>query len=597
MPDIARAFRLMVEISWRADRARSLAALVTASGQMVAAPLIAWTVQRLVDGVVVRDRSAALLGALLLVGFTAGGRLMTWASFNIRMRLRENTQVYLDARLMALTAGIPGIEHHERPDYLDRVELLREEREYLANPFNPISWSLASVVQAIGVIGLLAAVSPWLLLLPLFGLPSVLATFAAERANVRLRESQAELERMRRHLLELATQAAPAKEMRIFGLAGEVIDRRHELWRSLDRAKLRLAVRNNTLTSLGWVLFTAGYVGAVALVIQMTLDGRASVGAVVLVLSLGAQVNHQLSELAGHLAWLVNTHRAVGRLVWLMDHADQARATLEPRDPAPVPARLQQGIMLEGVQFRYPGTETDVLKHVDLLLPAGKTVAVVGDNGGGKTTLIKLLCRFYEPTSGRITADGVDLRKFSTVDWRRRVSAGFQDFGRLQLLARESIGVGEAALVNEDSALHSAMDRAAAADLVDALPRGLDTQLGREFQDGVELSVGQWQKAALSRAMMRRAPLLLILDEPTASLDAATEHALFERFAGAARDAAARSGTVTLLVSHRFSTVRMADLILVVSGGHITELGDHATLIRAGGTYAQLYELQARGYR
>ena len=189
------AFRLMVEISWRADRGRSVAALVTASGQMIAAPLIAWSVKRLVDGVVAHDRSTALLGALLLVGFTAGGRLMTWASFNVRMRLRENTQVYLDARLMALTAGIPGIEHHERPEYLDKVELLREEREYLANPFNPISWSLASVVQAVGVVALLAAVNPWLLLLPLFGLPSVLATFAAEQADVRLRESQAEPER------------------------------------------------------------------------------------------------------------------------------------------------------------------------------------------------------------------------------------------------------------------------------------------------------------------------------------------------------------------------------------------------------------------
>ena len=177
------------------------------------------------------------------------------------------------------------------------------------------------------------------------------------------------------------------------------------------------------------------------------------------------------------------------------------------------------------------------------------------------------------------------------------MSAGFQDFARLQLLARESIGVGETALVNEDSALRSAMERAAAADLEQALPRGLDTQLGREFEDGVELSVGQWQKVALGRAMMRQAPLLLVLDEPTASLDAATEHALFERFAGAARDAAARSGTVTLLVSHRFSTVRMADLILVVSGGRIAELGDHATLMRAAGLYAELYELQARGYR
>jgi ATP-binding cassette subfamily B protein len=595
--DFRGGLRLMVEISWAADRRRSIAAVVTAIGQMVAAPLISWGVRHLVDGVLARDRSAALLGVLMVVGFTAAGRLMTWASLNVRMRLRENTQLYLDARLMGVTAGIPGIEHLERPDYLDQVELIREERSYLANPFNPISWTLASVVQGAGVVALLAGVSPWLALLPLFGLPSLLAALATERSNVRLRESQAEPERMRRHLLELTTMSAPAKEIRIFGLGEELIGRRHRLFLTLERARLALATRNSAITALGWVVFTAGYVAAMALAIHLAASGRATVGAVVLVLSLGAQVNQQLTELAQNLAWAVDTHRAVGRLGWLLDLAERSRAALEPASPLPVPARLNRGIALEGVSFRYPGTDRDILKDVDLLLPAGQTVAIVGDNGSGKTTLAKLLCRLYQPTTGRITVDGTDLGRLSASEWRRRTSAGFQDFARLQLLARESIGVGETALIQEDAALRSAMARASADDLMAAFPRGLDTQLGREFQDGVELSIGQWQKAAISRAMMRRNPLLLILDEPTASLDAPTEHALFERFAGAAREAAARHGTITLLVSHRFSTVRMADLILVVAGGRIAEAGDHATLMRAGGAYAQLYELQARGYR
>jgi ATP-binding cassette subfamily B protein len=221
----------------------------------------------------------------------------------------------------------------------------------------------------------------------------------------------------------------------------------------------------------------------------------------------------------------------------------------------------------------------------------------VGDNGAGKTTLVKLLCRFYEPTTGTITVDGVDLRDFPVTEWRARISAGFQDFGRWKLLARESVGVGEPAHAGDDAALRGALERAAAPELPELLPRGFDTQLGRDFQDGVELSLGQWQKVALGRAMMRTAPLLLVLDEPTASLDAATEHALFERFAGAARGVAARSGAITILVSHRFSTVRMADLILVVAGGRIAEAGEHAALVRAGGLYAQLYELQARAYR
>jgi ATP-binding cassette subfamily B protein len=285
-----------------------------------------------------------------------------------------------------------------------------------------------------------------------------------------------------------------------------------------------------------------------------------------------------------------------------MDHAAAARARVEPVSPLPPPDRLVDGIALCGVAFRYPGSDAVVLDAVDLVLPAGSTVAIVGDNGAGKTTLVKLLCRFYEPTAGRITVDGVDLARLPIDAWRARIAAGFQDFGRLQLLARESIGVGDVAQLDRgddgaDAGVLAALDRAAAGDLPPALPHGLATQLGREFQGGVDLSLGQWQKVALGRAMMRTAPLLVILDEPTASLDAPTEHALFERFAGAARRVAADSGAITVLISHRFSTVRMADLILVVAGGRIAEIGDHAALIRAGGLYAELYELQRRAYR
>jgi ATP-binding cassette subfamily B protein len=249
------------------------------------------------------------------------------------------------------------------------------------------------------------------------------------------------------------------------------------------------------------------------------------------------------------------------------------------------------------VSFHYPGTERPVLESVDLHLPAGSTVAIVGENGAGKTTLTKLLCRFYEPTSGTITVDGVDLRTLPIDEWRRRLAAGFQDFATLQLLARESIGVGETDKIAHDAALVGALERAAASDLQAVLPAGLDTQLGREFEGGVDLSIGQWQKVALGRAMMREQPLLLILDEPTASLDAPTEHRLFDHFAAAARSSAAASGAITILVSHRFSTVRMADLILVIADGHIVEHGSHAALVRQDGLYAELYEIQARAYR
>ena len=597
MREIWRGFRLMLGISFGADALRSVAALVTASAQSVSIPFRALGMKVLADGVAAHDRHRAIAGALLIAGVSIAWRLVAWTSFNVRMRLRENTQLHLDARLMALTAGIPGLEHHERPEYLDKVELLRSERERLANPFNPLSWTVASIVQGASVVALMLGVHPLLALLPLFGLPSVLFTIRAERAEANLRERQAEPTRVQRHLLELTTEAAAAKEVRIFGLADELLDRRRRLFDDLEHERLRLGKRNAAMTSIGWAVFGAGYVGAVGFAVHLAMTGRASVGAVVLVLALGGQLNQQLAELTDNLSWLVHTHRAIRRLLWLMDYAAAAKARVEPAAPVPPPERLVHGIDLRGVSFTYPGTDKLVLENLDLFLPAGRTVAIVGDNGAGKTTLVKLLCRFYEPTTGTIAVDGVSLTRLPVDRWRARISAGFQDFGQLQLLAREAIGVGDVERLDVEAEILAALERAAAAELPAALPRGLDTQLGRDFKGGVDLSQGQWQKVALGRAMMRTSPLLVILDEPTASLDAPTEHALFERFAGAASRAAAGSGAITILISHRFSTVRMADMILVVAGGRVVEVGDHAALVRAGGLYAQLYEIQRRAYR
>jgi ATP-binding cassette subfamily B protein len=249
------------------------------------------------------------------------------------------------------------------------------------------------------------------------------------------------------------------------------------------------------------------------------------------------------------------------------------------------------------LHFQYPGSATPVLDGVSLLLPAGSVVALVGENGAGKTTLVKLLTGMYAPTAGRIMVDAADLGRMDPGQWRARTSAAFQDFARLELLAREAVGVGDLPRLEEREAVGTALERAGAGELRGRLPDGLETQLGRDWEGGTELSGGQWQKLALARAMMRDAPLLLILDEPTASLDAEPEHALFERYARASRRSAASAGTVTVLVSHRFSTVRMADLIVVLENGRVQEMGDHGALMSAGGLYAELYELQAQAYR
>jgi ATP-binding cassette subfamily B protein len=283
----------------------------------------------------------------------------------------------------------------------------------------------------------------------------------------------------------------------------------------------------------------------------------------------------------------------MARLRWLRE---LVAAQEPPPATAAVPERIERGITLRGVSFGYPGTGRTVLEGVDLDLPAGAIVAIVGENGAGKTTLVKLLCRFYEPRAGEIAVDGIDLRAFDLSQWRRRISTGFQDFVRFEFLAREAVGVGDLPAVDDDQQVLAALDRVRATHLVDRLPAGLDTQLGRSYADGFELSGGQWQKVALGRAAMRSQPLLVVLDEPASALDAAAEHTLFEQYARQARRVGEATGAVTILVSHRFSTVRMADLIVVLVDGRITEAGSHDVLVRRGGLYAELYGLQAAGY-
>ncbi|HYT40343.1 MAG TPA: ABC transporter ATP-binding protein, partial [Acidimicrobiia bacterium] len=251
------------------------------------------------------------------------------------------------------------------------------------------------------------------------------------------------------------------------------------------------------------------------------------------------------------------------------------------------------GIAFEGVSFAYPGSETEVLSDVSLWLPPGSVVAVVGDNGAGKSTLVKLLARMYEPTSGRISVDGVDLARFDPAAWRARLSAAFQDSCRFEFLLGETIGIGDVDGINDAYQVLMAAERAGAGAVLETLPAGLNTQLGRRFE-GVELSGGQWQRLALARAGMRD-PLLLLLDEPTANLDAEAEFALFETIARATRRARAR-GAVTMLVSHRFSTVRMADVIVVIDGGKVLEVGSHDELMARGGLYAELFSLQSSAY-
>ncbi len=326
-----------------------------------------------------------------------------------------------------------------------------------------------------------------------------------------------------------------------------------------------------------------------------------------LLLLVGAQITTTGAGIANNAHVIVDSLTAFDRYLWLREYADDHTWSSSVRRP---PGRLADGIRFENVGFSYPGpqpgedaaTASDAvsrtaLSGVDLHLPAGTTVAFVGANGAGKSTLVKLLSRLYDPTEGRILVDGVPLTDIDPDAWRERLSAGFQDYATLRFLAAETVGVGDLAAEMERGRIQTAVAAGQAEPVIAVLPRGLDTQLGTEFAGGVGLSGGQWQRLALARAFMRSGPLLMLLDEPTAALDPEAEHAVYTQYGRTAQQLAAATGAVTVLVSHRFSTVRMADLIVVVEDGRVRELGTHTELLRAGGRYAELFTLQARAYR
>jgi ATP-binding cassette subfamily B protein len=314
---------------------------------------------------------------------------------------------------------------------------------------------------------------------------------------------------------------------------------------------------------------------------------------VLLVLAAGSRLSLYVGATVGELGFLRGFWMdGSRRLAWLEDYAERVAASSN----APVPDVIRTGITFDQVSFAYPGSSRLVLQDVSLALPAGAIVAIVGENGAGKTTLVKLLARMYDPTAGSILVDGVRLADMPAHQWRERLAGAFQDFVRFEFTAQHSVGLGDVPRLDVESAVAAAVGRAGATDVLERLPAGLATQLGPTWPGGVDVSFGQWQKLALARGFMRDRPLLLILDEPTAALDAETEHALFERYAGAARQPDA-AGRITILVSHRFSTVRMADQIVVVDGARVVETGSHDQLMAANGRYADLYRIQARSYQ
>jgi ATP-binding cassette subfamily B protein len=548
----------------------------------------------LVDGALAGSVRQIVWGVVLVGGLMSISWLLSAISGTDAMALSDRIALFRTAELIKLISGVTGMEHLERPEYLTEVERINANRRQLAAAPRQLLASIASGVRIIALVVLLATVSPWLLLLPVCAVPPLVADRLAKRITRQAEDDMAHTRRLAGMLFGLASDTTAAGEIRAYGLGPHLAAEHRRLSAEVDRRSSREALAVLAVQGTGWLLYAVGLMGAIALIVVQASSGLISLGTVLMAVSLIRRSRNQLATTAQRSGALVNTLTTVDRVFWLEDHAAEQAALA---GTAPAPERLRQGIELRGVTFRYPGTERAVLTDFDAVLPAGSTVALVGENGSGKTTLVKLLLDMYRPDSGEILVDGVPLTELDPVAWRARCTAAFQDFARFHLPAVESIGVADLPTSADERAAAVALDRAGAGELPAQLPQGLATEVGTGYTGGHGLSGGQWQKLALGRAMRREDPLLVVLDEPTASLDAPAEHALFERYADAATRQAQRTGAVTVLVSHRFSTVRMADLILFVESGHAVEFGSHDDLLAHGGRYAELFELQAAGYR
>jgi len=542
-----------------------------------------------------RNVSLLRIAAFALAVSSTATWFLSTVSTRIQRRFRDRVTIALEAHVAKLQASVATIAHQERPDYLDRLAMLRDQVFVLDHMYMSVFSTCGWIVRLAVTIGLLMSIHPALVLLAVFAAPTALTSMWRPGVERVAQQRAAPFNRLARHLFTTATTAPAGKEVRVTGIGSRLVAERREAWESGFGPVSAVRWRSAWWHTLAWAIFGAAYIAAVVFV---SLGLRAPAGDVLLVLAAGSRLSAYVGATVGELGFLTGFWAyGARRLAWLEDYA----ASFVARADLPVPARLEQGIRFDHVSFAYPGTERLALEDVNLELPAGAVVAVVGENGAGKSTLVKLLAKLYEPTSGHILVDGSDLGRMHAAEWRERLTGAFQDFFRFEFRARHTVGVGDIPRLEDEPAVVMAVARAGADDVVVKLKAGLQTQLGPTWPGGVEVSFGQWQKLALARGFMRDHPLLLVLDEPTAALDAETEHALFERYAAAAggetHDAARADGRITILVSHRFSTVRMADIIVVLDGARVVEVGSHDDLVARGGQYSELYGIQAAAYR
>ncbi|HEX9576182.1 MAG TPA: ABC transporter ATP-binding protein [Myxococcales bacterium] len=589
---LPRTFALVRESS-RAFAAGMVALLL---GQAALPAAMAWVGKLIVDAVVAAARSgdaAQRWHVLELVGIEALLMALATAMSRGQSLLRDLMRASLGNHVNTLIlekATTLELRHFEDADFYDKMQNARREASN-----RPLSMALetASLLQQLLILAsyavLLVRLSPWsVVLIVVASVPAFVAEAKFSGESFRLNTWRAPEGRRQNYLEWILTRDSHVKEVKLFNLGPLVLQRYRALFDKFYAEDRALALKKSAAgLVLGFVSLAAFY-GAYAFMAVRAALGAITLGDLTLYLSVFRQSQSAIQSALASIGSLYEDGLFMSNLFAYLDigTGGEMPRSLPPATPAPARA---QGIEFRGVSFRYPGTEKWVLRGVDLRLAPGEKMALVGENGAGKSTLIKLLMRLYDPTEGAILYGGVDLRDMDARDLRDRIGVLFQDFVRYQFSAKENIGVGWVPAIGDVKRIERAVDDGGARPVIDQLPQKLDTMLGGWFEEGHELSGGQWQKIALARAFMRDSEVL-VLDEPTAALDAEAEHELFGRLQELARERTA------ILISHRFSTVRRADRIAVLRDGRIEELGTHSELLARNGRYAHLFRLQASGY-
>lgn len=495
---------------------------------------------------------------------------------------------YIAMRIMQKAQEL-DVQFFEDAAFYDKLQNAKRQAEFRAMAL--VTGVFAIIQQFISLVSFLVIVvafQPWVALI-LFGasIPAFVAQGRYSRLYFRLLTWRAPEFRQLRYLEELMTSDKSIKEVRLFGLGDPIVTRHEDTFSSYYSEDVELAKKRSFLSVLWGFVSTTSFYVAYAWVVWLTIGGTLTIGGLTFYLAILRQSQQTFQGLFNSINWIFENGLFMTQL---FDFFNLKPIMQQAEHAVDMPEPMQTGIVFHDVSFRYPDREEWTLRHINLHINAGETLALVGINGAGKTTLVKLLTRLYDPTEGYITIDGIDIRQINMADLQRHIGVIFQDFVRYQMSLNDNIGFGNVARINDRPRIEHAAAQGGAADIAQTLSQGYDTTLGRQFQQGRELSGGQWQKIALSRAFMRDGGIL-ILDEPTSALDAQYEYEVFQRFRELTQ------GRTAILISHRFSTVRMADRIAVISGGELVELGTHAELMSNNGDYARLFEMQASGYR